>query len=143
MSDLTDFISARLDEDEAAAKAASWDRPGDAWRVWGVRTDDAWVIDDDGQEGFVIPRIGGGADTEGVARHVARHDPARALREVAAKRAIVAEHERDQSTMSPDMGDDVLQARIVTLGRTGSVLRHLASAWSDHPDYRAEWAPIR
>lgn len=93
--DIAEFDKARLDEDEAAAKGASWDRPGDRWHVWGERSDGAWVVDDDGEEGFVIPRIGGGADTEGVARHVARNDPARALREVAAKRAILDEYERD------------------------------------------------
>jgi hypothetical protein len=100
--DLAAFLAARLDEDEAAAKAL-------ASRDWGNRP---WAVTEcsdkaagecpcivyQGEYGPLdepqTPLIEYVADTEApeYAAHIARHDPARALREVAAKRAILAEH---------------------------------------------------
>jgi hypothetical protein len=53
------------------------------------------------------------------AAHIARHDPARVLADVKAKRAIIGDEWSDP-------GWDVLCA--------------LASAYADHPDYREEWS---
>jgi hypothetical protein len=87
MDDLTAFISARLDEDEAAARGLA----GTTWTAkrLGDHDYEIWVIPE--------PLIHATAPTAGiadvqredVAEHIARHDPRRALREVAAKRAIV------------------------------------------------------
>lgn len=75
VEDLVSFIAARLDEDEAAAKRVNgqWqqDAPGTG------------VILIDG-EPLIEGHIGG------LVEHIARHDPARVLREVEAKRAILA-----------------------------------------------------
>ncbi len=80
--DIIAFIKARLDEDEAAAKA---------WLPFG--------------------------NPDAAAReHIARQDPGRVLREVEAKREIIR-----------------------VCGRV-YVLRCLAAVYSDHPDYRQEWA---
>ncbi|MBJ8342797.1 hypothetical protein JGU71_28295 [Antrihabitans sp. YC3-6] len=56
---------------------------------------------------------------------IARHDPARVLRECAAKRATIAAF-RD---WLPDYDDSVHEA-----------LAPMAAIYSDHPDYREEWA---
>ena len=59
--------------------------------------------------------------------------PARVLREIEAKRAILGEY--------------VAVRRLQELTDTEQdyyrdwVLCHLAAAWSDHPDYREEWKP--
>jgi len=131
---LTDFLLARIAEDEAAAEAANL-TPGDPdWYVlrgpeqapqrYTVRTRycrrpvartqdipsvDAW------QE---PPREdpAGILDGAAVAAHIARWDPARVLAECAAWRAAVRS------------GDEV-------------VLRALAAVHADHPDYREEWSP--
>jgi hypothetical protein len=106
--DLIAFLNARLDEDEAAAKA---------WLPFG--NPDA-------------------AQRE----HVARRDPARVLRQVKGGRLILAEHGRQWDGGHRGCGrcdwdhyvlDDVPQAC--------QTVRALGVAWSDHPDYRAEWAP--
>lgn len=58
----------------------------------------------------------------GPAGHIARHDPARVLREVEAKRRILALHE--------ELNEPHLYEAV----------QHLAAVWSDHPGYRPEWA---
>ena len=128
VDDLIAFLTARLDEDEAAAKA-SWPGP------WDYETE----VGGFGPVGCVlmpIPQHKGartgltsftplGTQDADTAAHIARHDPARVLREVAAKRAIIAQWEH-----SP-VGSPVLT----------NALYQLAAVWSDHPDYRQEWAP--
>jgi hypothetical protein len=90
---LSEFLTARLDEDEQIARAIN----GDKWGWPGARS--------------------------GFAAHVARHDPARVLREVAAKRAILAECAR-----SVECGDDGCVL-------AGAVIVNMAAIWGDHPDY--------
>jgi len=134
MDDLTAFITARLDEDEVIAKAA-------ANRHW--RTDDNIITlhpEHDG-DGFMS------WPTRADAQHAAHHDPARALREIAAKRAIVTGHSWFSPTIGPNAGkpcctrcgaglDDVY----LTEPWPCDDLRILAAVWSDHPDYKQEWA---
>lgn len=124
--DLTAFITARLDEDEAIAKAA-------ANRHW--LTDDNIITlhpEHDG-DGFMS------WPTRADAQHAANHDPARVLREVAAKRAIVARYERGAAGELPEWtaGRELIQAALAVLR---AALSDLASTWSDHPDYRCEWS---
>jgi hypothetical protein len=62
------------------------------------------------------------------AEHIARHDPARALAECAAKREILANIGAGYSyTLTPNFITHTTKA--------------LASVYTDHPDYRQEWAP--
>ena len=68
--DLIAFLNARLDEDEAAAKAA-----------WGVEWDWRYVTRPFGERPSIAHTV-----------HIARHDPARVLREVAFKRAILGQY---------------------------------------------------
>lgn len=130
MDDLVAFLKARLDEDEAGVRALTvphdWHTaPGDD-PEW---TDEELVCmwppefhtpyeQDKHWRGVTIP----GPD---VAAHVARHDPARVLREVAAKRRIV-----DRYAWLREHGDT---------GDATWVLPLIAAVYADHPDYRPEW----
>ncbi len=106
MSDLAGFLTARLDEDEAAAKAAFG--PGIALN---------W------------PALPAAVDV-----FVDRYGPLRAVREVEAKRKIVAEYVAAQAwSYPPGDGDEAVQEAL------NSVVRHLAAVWSDHPDYDPAW----
>lgn len=71
---------------------------------------------------------------------VADYDPARALREVAAKRAIVAMYQHEQVAPlhkpEPEV-QDLIEQRVDVLE---DVLIQLAAAWADHPDYQTAWA---
>lgn len=72
--------------------------------------------------------------------HIARHDPARVLREVVAKRALLRRHEI--AVDAAEVAAGTVLAGAARLRRAGfeDVLEHLASVWSDHPDYRTEWS---
>lgn len=111
MDDLAAFISARLSEDEAMAKAA---QPG----PWSIET-------------------------------------ARVLREVTAKRDVLVIHHlqiiRQEATpFNPYTGEPnepAYDGNCETCGWFSPghggcpTLRAIAAVWSDHPDYRPEWAP--
>lgn len=147
MEDLIAFWRERLDEDEAAAKAAAEiDVP--PWRA-------DWAHDDGyadlrARDGEFIA-YNEGTLTREAALHIARHDPARVLREVEADRALLAELERAR-TFSDHMfssarpegvaildvpGQRVRAAtKVLTLER---VVKIRAARFSDHPGYRAEW----
>jgi Family of unknown function (DUF6221) len=150
MSDLVAFLTARLDEDEAAAKAAGG-------------------FLDSGSPGELAANLQhfrwrGSPIAEAAIAHVAEHRPARVLREIDAKRNILAEHPVDAELLAwslkaaevvagraaplswcmrcytplPDSRDDEDQYEHVDW--PCPTLRALAAVWSGHPDYDPEWA---
>lgn len=125
MSDsLVAFLNARLAEDEAAAKAAS--------EEFGVSG--RWYrLEDAGKADLGIH----GAQWA----HIARHDPARVLREVTAKRDILKRYWRFSEGRNGHGGlVDRLTAPPIAAAMRPAML-DLAAVYSDHPDYRQEWAP--
>jgi hypothetical protein len=116
-ADLIAFLRARLAEDESVARAA-----------YGVMWRDAsgWLISED----MYIAEVDDGSTLA----HIARHDPARTLREVEAKRRILDEHALNGWACSTCDNEDVEQSFPCP------TLRLLASVWAGHPDYRPEWA---
>lgn len=122
--DITEFLAARLDEDEAYARHAFGDH-NNAQPDWYEIRSGAVNLAENEDELVTFD--------SGVSRHIVRQDPARTLREVKAKRAIVAEHHPV----------DPCDAHNPGTGRTEScdTLRHLAAVHSDHRDYQQEWAP--
>lgn len=137
MSDLIEFLRARLDEDEQTALAAS---PG----PWAPNDECDEVLAVDGErvaDGFALS----GRQLRATVDHIARHDPARALREVEAKRRILARHQPIEVfgiMLCTHCG-------VVAGGQSARAamswpcpeLRDAAAAHSDHPDYRDEWRP--
>ena len=129
MSDLVAFLNARLHEDEAAARAAA---PGQ----WRSHQAGGWRA--------VLLGKGLGPDAADV-EHIARHDPARVLREVAAKRAIL------EFYLEPPDGLPAGNAEVISGAEDGSgraprpltvieaIVLDLAGVWSDHPDYDPAW----
>ena len=114
MSDLVSFLTARLDEDEKIASVLA----GDKW-------------------GWPQPQ-------PGFADHVARHSPARVLREVEAKRAIVALHEPLPSSYGePSVCPSCWPQPWIGTHPLAPcpTMRNLAAVYSDHPDYDPEWSP--
>ena len=67
-----------------------------------------------------------------MAKHIARHDPARVLAECAAKRRIVVNLEEFRGESSWDDEKNVNGLYL---------LRLLALPYADHPAYREDWRP--
>jgi hypothetical protein len=129
---LVEFLTARLDEDEAVARAAG----GEHWYWSRVRKDDEEPIILDSPSCLVSYEI----VNEGYADHAARWSPALVLAEVEAKRRIVDECANAAAwAASPDC--DAPLSYSTMAGVLLGALRHLASVYSDHPDYREEWTP--
>lgn len=148
MADLTAFISARLSEDEAMAQLAA-------------REGGTWTQDDPERRPGAISSTGGpvvydeGSPDEYQAAHIARHDPARVLREVTAKCDVLVIHHlqiiRQEATpFNPYTGEPnepAYDGNCETCGWFSPghggcpTLRAIAAVWSDHPGYRPEWAP--
>lgn len=91
-------LNAGLDEDEAAAKAADpgpWEvgeRGGQDAMVW-IREKDSPGIDNVGltyRQSVFTAQVSNKTRFRQNARHIARQDPARTLRDVAAKRELIA-----------------------------------------------------
>ncbi|MFB6593947.1 DUF6221 family protein [Streptomyces diastaticus] len=138
-ADLITFLRARLGEDEAVARAATagpWVESGVGDHGWGVSFSalGSGVEADDSDQGR--------AD----AAHIARHDPARVLAEVEAKRRVVGEcaywNERmeAEAVNPPKFPQPGLDLGLL-LDAMNPILRHLAAPYADHPDYREEWRP--
>ena len=110
MDDLIAFLSARLDEWERRARRALPHETGSR---------------DEGQPPeWVTWRHSGGNSQFG-------------LRQIAAQRAILAAYAEVAHMDVPDLESEFSYGRAVGLGEA---VRHLAAVYSNHPDYRQEWA---
>ncbi|MBT2385616.1 DUF6221 family protein [Streptomyces sp. ISL-11] len=136
---LVAFLRARLDEDEQTARAAQpapWVRHD---HVAGVHANDATDERPYGSAVADCRRVPGGYGVTN-AEHIVRHQPARVLADVAARRAVLDLYEEPEA--SDALPDSVnrftssIQRHVI-----GEVLPHLALPYADHPDYREEWRP--
>ncbi|MDH6282858.1 DUF6221 family protein [Prescottella agglutinans] len=149
---IVDFLNDRLDEDEQVGLSACVEFEGEPWTA------------DEGSVDCIHPcnraTVVEGAASPAVADHIARHDPARVLREVQARRRILARHrevrEGDDywgfmwSWVSDERGESQPCCGCGASGDPDSPnvehiedcpeLRDLAAIYADHPDYQQEWA---
>lgn len=138
MDDLVQFLRDRLNEDERAAQRAD---PGQwIFRTLG-RHDLAAVKTETG-----MAQLDGSRATAN-AVHMTRHDPARVLREVEAKRRMLDEHTPARPPGRPNMERHCLSCTTAQTWDEASgestclTLRLLALPYADHPDYRNDWRP--
>jgi hypothetical protein len=117
---LAEFLEARLAEDELTAEAAT--EGADDWHVlYGYRD----IRDSDGR--YVV-LADSRYPTAAQAAHIARHDPARILRQCEAARAVIAE-----------------LLHLEAVGDTGgyrateATLRQLVWVHRDHRDFDQSW----
>lgn len=123
MVPLDRFVTARLDDEESQAAAATPD-----WRVHVDGSEAAWLVmgeQYDDQDPPDAEDLAGEFSHAVNAEHAARHSPARTLREVAAHRRIVAAY-RDARTPTQRAA-------------LGVALKAVAGIWAEHPDYDPTW----
>ncbi|MFD7884070.1 DUF6221 family protein [Streptomyces bauhiniae] len=143
MDDLVRWLRAQLDEDERIAQAASWCDDAAAWRAapskYGTQTrpkEPRWYIEDSLEDGVITTVDPRASDDEGVAVHIAEHDPARVLREVEAGRRLIRAHakwcEGRCEAKYPEGGCDAAHYWN---------LKVRAEVYADRPGYHEEWRP--
>jgi hypothetical protein len=144
---LVEFLRARLDDEEATARAAAADHALD----WRPGSFESWVFGVRSRKPIATgpQNLGLGVAT---AAHIARWDPARVLAEVAARRVILNAHGRDHECISltgrgKSSVVDGQPWELWELEPNGDeydehwcfVLRALAVPFAAHPDFRDEW----
>ena len=146
MTDLIAFLNARLDEDEAAAEAC----PLENWYANGPTPGSGYIGPFDWYLGGRVDAHSGKLLAKGIdvhdpehhcLVHAARHDPARVLREVEAKRKLLElafDADQTDRTLNAEVAREVPPGELTT---GEEILRVMAAVYSDHPDYRQEWAP--
>lgn len=153
--DIREFIAARLGEYEATARAAAEADPA----PWTAETTDELGSSrgtryrDDHGFGVVIAADDVPLwDTEGssalcmtapTARHVAAHDPARVLADVAAKRQILDAYDRTVArfgdVLNSPADTDTDASAFSARAHMHLTLRLLAAIDEDHPDFNPAW----
>lgn len=164
MSAIGEFYLARLDERERAAKACAETFPG-PWEV----SDRGWLAKvtagaPDFRTVTELEQYTGGPVWLGdQLQHIAFHDPASVLADIAAKRRIVELHEQwpvlverppelvlsdpsDLGSMSVKMTQQIRWAteqeyrnRFGDEPPTSPIMRALVSVYADHPDFQEIW----
>ncbi|SCL43181.1 hypothetical protein GA0074692_6751 [Micromonospora pallida] len=125
MDDLVTWIRQQLDDDERLARAAY--QPN--WRWY---TEDKVVVTKQDDAGECEQWIPVGTRSDGA--HMARHDPARVLAEVDAKRRLLTQFELRGNSVR-----GIVQPS--TGGVWDDLLRMLALPYADRSGYRSEWRP--
>jgi hypothetical protein len=154
--DMAAFMEERLDEEEAAAEAASSGHPnpesrGGTWQVVGdrhIRYDNGCgetvtAVDVTGGPCMWHEQVWVKNDSgHAVSAHIARHDPARVLAGVKAKRAVLSEWAAlsgllEGQAMRGQPVDKVMAFQVRVLE---GVIRKLCAEWAGHPGCKPEWA---
>jgi hypothetical protein len=135
MDDLVRWLGKQLDEDERVAR-----RAGDTFRQIG-------------ETGVIVATEGdraeecASANWAGIAEHIVRHDPARVLREVDAKRQLIRELLEYEAQFDSDRGCGHDADYFASGLHNGHMpkdilgLRLIASGYSHRPGFREEWRP--
>lgn len=137
MTDLTEFLLARVAEDEARARTAAgaapepWEVADRGWMARLYRAGSDQPILEVEQDRLAEPVPGA------LLEHIAAHGPARVLAECAAKRRIIELHD-DALKHEMDFGE---QSALGADLMHSDVLQLLALPYADHADYRSEWTP--
>jgi hypothetical protein len=159
MDELVRWLGEQFDKDERIARAAIsavGDVPGGVpgaaqWRFGNAYTDEGgtyWQITTMPPDAEVFGPVeligsgmsGGGAHEPEIARHAVEHDPARVLREIAAKLAIVARYEfacRQAGDLS--LADEERDSWVKVAGALQSCVLCLAGPYADRPGFRDKW----
>lgn len=128
MSDLVDFLLARIAEDEADARAAD----GTRW----LHQDKVVTFEAFGPDGdYVDASAPISVDTRANGWHIVRWSPQRVLAECTSKRQIIAANPIEHVELRRWRDADPFRVD----EQIPEVLRLMATPYADHPNCRPEW----
>lgn len=125
--DIVAFIEARLEEDAAAAAAAS---PG-KWSTECHQWNYLWHVRDQGGHELMKDKWTDSGFQHADALHIARHDPERVLRQADSLARLARSFASVLRAFYPEEDAGHLAVAIF--------LEPLAAVWADHPDYNPDW----
>lgn len=131
IQDLVTFIGARLDEEETTARATAYSFASsieDSWIVRHMdrRDDMSWAVYSQGKY-LKVNEL-----HEADARHIAHHDPASVLADIAARRRLLDHWPDPFGTWGAEQADAARAMKEYAL-------RALAARYASHPEFRVEW----
>ncbi|MFC4373281.1 DUF6221 family protein [Nocardia halotolerans] len=136
---IEEFIRARLDEDEATARAATelprvtpkYPAKRPAWEPerWEVDMFDDVRTVNGATDPILIDPSSGGVRSRHVADHIAQNDPDTVLSDIAGKRKILTAAERVEENGGWHIS-----------GQGVEIIYALAERWKTHPDFQPGWA---
>ncbi|MGA4726281.1 DUF6221 family protein [Micromonospora taraxaci] len=145
MDDPITWMRAQLDDDERVAREATWG-PWEVGPTFGGRDNRVYVkpegpgIDTIGTC-VIAGQVANTPQYRANAQHIARHDPARVLAEVDAKRRILDAHPIEYSKVS-EYTDCAACVDVDSYDAYPCLtVRLLALPYADRPGYRDEWRP--
>jgi hypothetical protein len=125
--DIVSFVQTRLDEDADFARRSDGDGCG-RWTAEGGAVD------------FCQHEVSGFHPT--IAQHVARHDPERVLREIAAKQRVLHRHALSAAVDDRELRwDDRNDCQYDGEDWPCADLLDLAMPYAEHPDFNPGWLP--
>ncbi|MFB4273051.1 DUF6221 family protein [Nonomuraea sp. GTA35] len=138
MDDVIAFLRARVDEDEKTALTVPVGEPL-------CHPPAHWLpgADPGGEKRWVMGTFKDiDAHTVEAAEHIARHDPARVLREVEAKRQLLDRHMPGEYGQCVTCHVGAYSCGCCSWGDFPcDTVRLLALAYADHKEFRREWRP--
>ncbi|MFH9403281.1 DUF6221 family protein [Streptomyces sp. NPDC017638] len=145
MDELVQWLGEQLDEDERIAQEASgWLKPAAHWSLdewFGRETPHSLIA----QGSPRLPVAGGHFTADPVptvqGEHIVRHDPARVLHEIDAKRRLLELHAPDQMEYVDGDVCMVCDVRGEEPFYPCATVRLLALPYAGRPGYREEWRP--
>lgn len=135
MDALAEFLRARHDEDEQAARATTG--------PWKYHHETGGVVLPTARHVPKLTEIVSTPRERSDARHMVRWDSARVLREIEAKRATIADYEYAalrREEFAP--GTDPYRRYDHRVAALRQVLLREATVYVDHRDYDPEWRPL-
>ena len=143
MDDLVTWLRAQLDEDERVARAAT--RPT-MCPEWACSSREVFTGD------AAVRKVADVAWSDDIGAHIARHDPARVLAEVDAKRRILDQHRPADSECTTCCGESYIEEtwdgeeerisrKRASLTWPCPTVRLLALPYANRRGYRDEWKP--
>jgi Family of unknown function (DUF6221) len=141
--DIVEFLTARYDEEAASARRAAAVARGAEWASDIESAPGSCFLGSEGVRSFAQVGVSFGAHS--IAEHIAVHDPARVLADIAMRQRLVEAYPKLEQRLAEIRKNDPAtysydHAKYAGLREAAqAVLLQFASLYAEHPDYDPAW----